>query len=300
MTPVYVLVFVPVRVLPLVVLLSVLPHELPPPLLPPPLLPHQLLPPHDGGAATTETVRDTVPLFPARSTFRYCTTYVPTTPMFTEPDRANDPVAPYDPVSVAPEPSLLSVHDAPGSVNTLPTTTLMEAFPESITTGGIVSERVTTETVRDTVPLFPARSTFRYCTTYVPTTELLRVHDRANEPVHPYTPTNVLPEPSVSSVHDAPGSSKTVHLSRVNGFAPESVTTGGIVSVVSVTNTSRMTESRFPARSIFSYSMIYRHGVLELTDHDRVNEPSVPYDPVKVSPEPSVSSVHDAPGSVNV
>lgn len=69
-----------------------------------------------GARALTMTVRLIVVLLAVASTFVYDIVYVPSTPVSTDPVDWNDPVEPYNPVKIFPDPSTVSVHEAHCSV----------------------------------------------------------------------------------------------------------------------------------------------------------------------------------------
>lgn len=76
--------------------------------------------------ATTLTVRVIVHTFPAVSVFAYVSTYVPAVLVSTEPDVES---------GTDPEPSTLSVHDAPRSTKVEPTGRLILLEPERVMIG---------------------------------------------------------------------------------------------------------------------------------------------------------------------
>ena len=74
--------------------------------------------------STTLTVLEAVPVLPELSVAVYVIVYEPTWPVFTEPDA----------LTVSPVSAL-----APGSVNVPPNSTVIEAFPVRVMTGGVLS-----------------------------------------------------------------------------------------------------------------------------------------------------------------
>ena len=69
---------------------------------------------------------------------------VPTTEVFTSPERVNDPGCPTVPlaVRVSPVPSTISSQKAPGSVKVSPWVRVMGLEPERVRVGAVVSTTV--------------------------------------------------------------------------------------------------------------------------------------------------------------
>ena len=103
--------------------------------------------------STTVTILDAEPVLKLESTFSYTRIYVPTKLVFTLPERVNVPSR------MDHEPSTSSIQDAPSSVYGVPTSKVMFALPERVTTGEVVSGKSKTTTVRVMLPVFPAEST---------------------------------------------------------------------------------------------------------------------------------------------
>jgi len=119
------------------------------------------------------------------STFLYCTIYVHGTCIFTEPEYA----------ITEPLPSTISVHRAPGSTyEPVEASTVCEADPERLRTGGVVSMIVT---VRFNEPVFHELSAFAYVRVYVPGTFIF---------TEPEVARGIEPDQETISVHRAPGS----------------------------------------------------------------------------------------------
>ena len=87
--------------------------------------------------------------------------YIPTSAVLTDPLAWKDPVALYVPVRVLPDPSTLSVHEAPESVYTDPWAMVRVAGQLRVVTGGVLSPTVMVRVAM--VLWFPEASTFWYC-----------------------------------------------------------------------------------------------------------------------------------------